>query len=366
VQVTATQFTVGEYCDQLRQGLVVVNRDYQRSAKVWPTAAKSYLIDTLLLGFPIPKLTLYQRTDPASRRVTKEIVDGQQRSEAICQFASGRYRLSSKSPNAGRRFSQLDEQDQIRLLEYPINFDLLVGATREEIRELFRRINSYTVPLNRQETRHAIFQGEFKWFVVELSERYASATKAMGLFSEAQLTRMADGEMFSELVMALSSGIKTASPAAITEFYEANDKTFDAADEMRRRFAVVFDRLLKWEPLHHGPLMKAYHFFSLFLAMSHAIEPVDALQPVVTLAHPVDIDDDVALVNLGTLADVATTTTETDQKADRTESQEVEETLDVEAKYDEFRRAAAEGTNIEAQRQTRFRWFLRAVKPEPF
>jgi Protein of unknown function DUF262. len=364
MQVAATQFTVGEYCEQLRGGQVLVNRDYQRSAKVWPTAAKSYLIDTLLLGFPIPKLTLYQRTDPASRRVIKEIVDGQQRSEAICQYVSGRFRLSTKSPNAGKRFSQLDEADQVRLLEYAINFDVLVGATREEIRELFRRINSYTVPLNRQETRHAIFQGEFKWFIVELSERYASTTKEIGLFSESQLTRMADGEMVSELVMAIESGIRTASPAAITDFYERNEKTFARAEEMRRRFSTVFDRLLRWDSIHDGPLMKAYQFYSLFLAITHVDGPVDSLQAIVPLDRGRPIDDETALVNLGTLSDVASSSAEVDDDAKRTESQEVEESLEIEAQYDEFRKAAAEGTNIQTQRETRFKWFVRALGPD--
>ena len=57
--VTTTTYTIADYCRQMEDENVVVNKDYQRSSKVWPTAARSYLIDTILSGFPIPKLSLY-------------------------------------------------------------------------------------------------------------------------------------------------------------------------------------------------------------------------------------------------------------------------------------------------------------------
>jgi hypothetical protein len=60
-----------------------VNRNYQRSDQVWPAIAKSYLIETILLGYPVPKLSLYQVLDLKSRKTSKEIVDGQQRSVTI-------------------------------------------------------------------------------------------------------------------------------------------------------------------------------------------------------------------------------------------------------------------------------------------
>ena len=97
MQVTASNFTVAEYCEQMRAGSIVVNHDYQRSDKVWPPAAKSYLIDTILLGYPVPKLALHQTTDLKTRKTKKEIVDGQQRSQAIFDFLEDRLRLSGNS-----------------------------------------------------------------------------------------------------------------------------------------------------------------------------------------------------------------------------------------------------------------------------
>ena len=62
-------YTVADYCQAMsRHREIIVNRDYQRSDKVWPPAAKSFLIETILLNYPIPKLFLFQKTDLRSRR----------------------------------------------------------------------------------------------------------------------------------------------------------------------------------------------------------------------------------------------------------------------------------------------------------
>lgn len=370
MQVIVSNFSVAEYCKQLRAGSIVVNRDYQRSPSVWPAAAKSFLIDTMLERYPLPKLTLYQVTDPASQDVIKEIVDGQQRSEAVCQFVSGRYRLSPKSPNAGRRFSQLDDADQVRLLEYQLSVDLLVGATVEQVRQLFRRINSYTVPLNRQETRQAIYQGEFKWFIADLQNRYSSTLKSMGVFGEAQLTRMADGELFTETVHAMLRGIKTASPSALTKLYEEFDRTFPENETISGRFVSTFDRLVSWEQLHGGPLMKPLQFFTLFLALGHSLLPAGGLQDAEHLQRPVGLDDEMALTNLGRLAEslqrpTATAGAPAEEPEEGAGWQEAEEAIEAEAPFEEFRQASSEATNTEQNRLIRFRWYCRALRPEP-
>ena len=89
MHIVPTHMTVIDYCSGLAQNQIVVNRDYQRSHEVWPVAAQSFLIESMLLGFPIPKMALYQITDRDARTSTREIVDGQQRTEAIKQFFVG-------------------------------------------------------------------------------------------------------------------------------------------------------------------------------------------------------------------------------------------------------------------------------------
>lgn len=301
MQVTPTTFTIAEYAEQMRDGKIVVNRDYQRSDKVWPPAARSYLIDTILLGFPVPKLSLYQITDLRSRRTIKEIVDGQQRSQTIAAYANDEFRVGGKSKFAGLRFSQLDELDSSAFLSYQLSVDLFSNATPDQIREVFRRINSYTIPLNRQELRHATYQGEFKWFIVGLSEEYSETLKRIGVFQERQLSRMADATMFTDVCYSLDNGIRSQSEPELDKYYKTHDEAFDN-ERFQQRFDAAFTTILQWEPIHKTSLMKPHVFFTLLLAIMHHQFPAEALSEDYEVAVPGPFNDDVALTNLTTLA----------------------------------------------------------------
>ena len=101
------------------------------------------------------------------------------------------------------------------------------------IRQVFRRMNSYTVPLNRQEQRHATHQGELKWFIVDAVEKYSETLKKLGVFKEKQLSRMADAALFSDIVFTLRKGMHHASDKALDEFYEQNEAVLAGGEELR-------------------------------------------------------------------------------------------------------------------------------------
>ncbi len=343
MQVTPTSFTVAEYCGQMKEAKIVVNRDYQRSNKVWPPAARSYLIDTILLGYPMPKFSLYQKTDLRTRETLKEIVDGQQRSQAIYDFFCGSLRISGRSRFSGKRYSQLDEVDQQNFLDYQLVTDVFVGATEEDIREIFRRINSYNVPLNPQEKRHAVYQGTLKWFIVEMSRRYAESLKRIGVFGESQLSRMADSALFAEILLAILSGVTSASEKQLDDLYKLHEGVFPEETAVEQRFDNAISRILAWQPLHRGPLMKPYMFYSLVLATTHTLDPVAKLDSVYAREGGTGLDDEVGLLNLSVLA----------------------EAIDNPSAYPQFKEfvdAGSKGTNRLSQRQIRFKWLCRAVQ----
>lgn len=342
MQVTSSSFTVAEYCNQMKESKIVVNREYQRSAKVWPQQAKSYLIDTILLGFPMPKLSLYQKTDLKSRETIKEIVDGQQRSQAIFDFFKDELRLTGNSTFSGRKYSQLEHHEQAQFLDYQLSVDIFVGATEKDIRQVFRRINSYTVPLNSQEYRHATYQGDFKWFIVRLTEDYAQLLKDIGVFNEKQLSRMADAQMLSEIVMAITNGIESASKKKLNRFYETHDDSFEEKDIIRSRLDNAMSWIIEWKSIHNSDLMKSYNLYSLILAILHVQESVQALEGNFIVKRPIDLKDERVLVNLGKLAEAL---------AEPERYPELEE----------FVRAGSSATTTLINRTTRFKHFLKAL-----
>ena len=226
MKVTFSHFTVNDYCEAMKRREIVINRDYQRSPKVWPPQARSFFIETILLDYPIPKLSLYQITDPKSMKTYKEIVDGQQRSQTIYDFYCDGFQLSPSSENleiAGKLFSQLDDDNKRQFLEYALPIDIFVHTSPDEIREVFRRINSYNVPLNPEECRHALFQGMFKWFIYKLSKQYSQILLDMGVFRENQLIRMAETKLFAEICHAFLFGITTTNKVKLDALYRTYD-----------------------------------------------------------------------------------------------------------------------------------------------
>jgi hypothetical protein len=229
VDIVPTNMTVADYCLAMDRGEIIVNRDYQRSDKVWPPVARAYLIETIILGFPIPKLSLYQKTDVRSRKTIKEIVDGQQRSMAIRDFWSSELRLPASLETdsiKGKTYAELDQEDQQRFLDFAISLDLFVAATEEDVVEVFRRMNSYTVPLNPEEQRHASHQGAFKWFVARICKKFGKAFVDIGIFGEKQLVRMADTKLISEICDAMLFGIRTTNKKILDRLYDDRDRAF--------------------------------------------------------------------------------------------------------------------------------------------
>jgi hypothetical protein len=53
LNISLAQMTVVELCDALDRGDIAVNKAYQRSSSVWPQAARSFLIETILLALVI-------------------------------------------------------------------------------------------------------------------------------------------------------------------------------------------------------------------------------------------------------------------------------------------------------------------------
>jgi hypothetical protein len=326
---------------------IVINPQYQRSSKVWPPAARSYLIDTILHGYPMPKISLYQKTDLKSRKTLKEIVDGQQRSQAIVDFYNDKLRISGKSDFTGRKYSQLDEPDQQSFMGYPVSADVFVGASDPDIRQVFRRINSYTVPLNPQEKRHAIYQGAFKWFIVEQSELYAQCMKDVGIFAESQLSRMNDATLMGEICLALLEGIQSASETKLDNLYRQFEDQFPKKAYLSKSVKTVMSQMVEWKEIHRGSLMKPYNFYTLALAIVHSSCPVPCLKLDFALESPITIDREIVIANLTTLADA----------------------LDEPSRYaglKDFIDACSKATNRISQRKTRFSQFCRALQPRLF
>ncbi len=133
-----------------------MNPPYQRRGRLWSTADKAYLIDSILNGFDVPKIYLADFTWADSKlnssRLPYAIIDGKQRFEAIFDFFEGTLVLNNdfvlhSNPSlklGGLGYRDLQRQHSAVAEEFE-NFHLHVmsvfAETEEPINDLFVRLN---------------------------------------------------------------------------------------------------------------------------------------------------------------------------------------------------------------------------------
>jgi len=271
MNINVGQISLIDLIGQIERKEVVINKTYQRGSGIWPDSARTYFIDTILEGYPFPKVYLYQVFNDKAKRPIKEIVDGQQRITTIIDFMDDKFSLTSASKEfKGMKYSDLDEDTKNEFISYQIELSIILSATRQELLEMFRRINSYTAPLSAAEKRHATYQGEFKWFVVEQADKYSPTLESLKVFTAKQLARMQDSEFIADLSITIENGVTEKSSKNMENIYKEHDKSFTNIKKHSKIFKDFFHFLkVDLEPLHDTFLMKSYVINSLFSAYTH-------------------------------------------------------------------------------------------------
>ena len=106
---------------------------------------------------------------------------------------------------------------------------------REQILEVFARMNSTGRQLNAQELRNARFHGEFKQSAYGLAYEQLENWQAWKTFTVDQLAQMREVEFVSELMSYVIQGLRSKSPAALDRLYERFDEEYAYADEVANR-----------------------------------------------------------------------------------------------------------------------------------
>lgn len=196
-----------------------MNPDFQRRA-VWSPGAKSYLIDTVIRGFPMPVIFLRERkTNLSSLKTIKEVVDGQQRIRTILSYINPKlladynqdkdYFEIKKNHNlelSKKKFDDLDEETRRDILEYKFGVHILPSDMEDrDVLQIFARMNASGVKLNNQEIRNALYTGPFKTTAYELAFEQVERWKKWKIFGSMDIARMSEVELVSEFMMAMLS-----------------------------------------------------------------------------------------------------------------------------------------------------------------
>ncbi len=157
--------------NQVKRGDIIVPF-YQRKY-VWKIEQASRLIESFLMGLPVPQVFLYINKDDQL-----EVIDGQQRIMSIKYFFDGLFGeadnnnrrqvfrlkgLSERSEYNGKTYDELPARDQRRLRNATlraINIKQLMPSSRNDsVFHIFERLNTGGTQLKPQEIRNAVYRG---------------------------------------------------------------------------------------------------------------------------------------------------------------------------------------------------------------
>lgn len=266
-------YSINDLVEWDQQKALVLNPAFQRRA-VWSDKAKSYLMDTILRGKPIPKLFIRQKINVTTKTSEREIVDGQQRVRTILSFVKDGFTVSKKqNPEyGGKLFSQLSEEVRGQILSYELSVDLLINMPDNEVLDIFSRLNSYAVVLNEQEKLHSIHFGPFKVLTEAIGHKYNQYWLDQGIFSGREILRMKEVNLVADLVIAMREGIKN--KKQVKTFYTRYEKKFeDDVEEVEKRFDAIIQKIgeLYPETLKETEFKRPFLFYSLFTAVAHSL-----------------------------------------------------------------------------------------------
>lgn len=267
------QFRVTDFLDWHKNKRLELNPNFQRRA-VWNQDIRSYLINSLLLGFPMPKVYMRSKIDVVSQQTVREVVDGQQRIRAILDFATGQLRLNKRAGEfAGLRYDDLDMDHKQAFLSYSVSVEQLINASDNIVLEVFARLNTYSVPLNAAELRNAKFNGDFKFAVRDLATKLGWFWERYNILTVKARVRMLDDDLTAELYGILADGIKNAGKPYIDKLYSRFDARFPEADLLTQRIVEIVDYLdFSFRETLEGELFsRPPQLLILFAAVAHKL-----------------------------------------------------------------------------------------------
>ena len=210
---------------------------------VWSDKARSYLMDTIIRGKPIPKIYMRQDLNPKTKRAVREIVDGQQRLNTVLTFLKDGFKISRSHHETfgGKTFSGLDSATQRDILKYEFVVDLLQDMPDSEVFNVFARLNTYPEKLKAQELRNSQWFGDFKSCVYLLAEEFTTFFIGNKIFTEKAILRMAEAEFISDLILAMQDGVQAGSKGVRDNAYETYDDEFPSHKTHEKRFRETMD-----------------------------------------------------------------------------------------------------------------------------
>lgn len=179
VDFDSFDISVKELVSMSEDDIIDIAPEYQRQFR-WPEENQSKLIESVLLGIPVPSLFM-----AANKDGSWELIDGVQRLNSLIHFVGNDEQLKKFNLGAplklkgltvltdfnGCQFSDLPTSLKLKFSLRPLKVTTLSDKSDMKVRfDLFERLNTGGIKLTDQEIRSCVFRGRFNDLLTELAQ----------------------------------------------------------------------------------------------------------------------------------------------------------------------------------------------------
>ena len=277
-------FTLQGLHEKWKEGEIKIP-EFQRGF-VWTQAQASKLIESFLVGLPVPSVFFY--TDPQTGKLL--VIDGQQRLRTVFYYFEGlfgeekrgkrptfRLKLNEESPWFDKTFHELQNTDEVsanRLRNAVLRAFIIKQMDPKDntsMFHIFERLNTGGTLLNPQEIRNCIYSGSFNRLLREMN----SNQEWRALFGKQSVDRrMRDAELILRFLALAheSENYKRPMKDFLSKFMSHNR---NASTRKIAEFRNVFEQVvsivhaaLGAKPFHVSAGLNAAIFDGVFVAVS--------------------------------------------------------------------------------------------------
>lgn len=284
------EWTVGDLIEFEKEGALRVNHEYQRGLR-WTTSQNQMFIDSVFRGYSIPAFYFHKTTATKSGNVFYDIVDGQQRINAIRSYSEGAFPLlcpnddagfkfpnfmkNASCPWGGNRFPDLLDELKNQLKQHKIVVYEITTENENTIRDLFIRLQGGT-PLTPQDKRDS-WPGNFTEFVLRIGGK-DGVDKWYGLPLFKEVSKVTNETKRRQLAAQIFMLYWTAhkenrfcdiKSSNIDVFYHTHID-FDENAKEARNFEKTCGKL--YEIFQGKPKLLGHYLIHLFLLCGHFLE----------------------------------------------------------------------------------------------
>ncbi|MEF8717542.1 MAG: DUF262 domain-containing protein [Candidatus Accumulibacter necessarius] len=266
MKTAPTNKKVRELITLIKEGKLIPRPEFQRRL-VWSRDDKNHFLDSVLKGYPFPEIYFADGdVNLDTGAGTQLLVDGLQRVSTLIQYFDGDPDLKL---TVAEGYKELGEDQKKAFLQYDVAVRDLGTLSKDEVVEVFRRLNATKYSLLDIEVNNAVYAGQFKLFC-ETFAQYQFFEEHR-VFNARDYKRMGDLRFSVSIVTTMLQGYFNRDDA-FEELLSRYNDDFSESASIKNRIDKVVDYI---DECNFDPKSRAWKkadLFTLFVELDRAMQ----------------------------------------------------------------------------------------------